>query len=353
MISVTVPDSLSVELEIIWGGKSIEKPASEIKIKTNTNWVYTSDATMLKMFDPQQVFSQSKLTDKKITGIVSANAGHHTFFVQLHKGQMTWWKPVNCEIVAPETKPFIDFSEVLPSNCETVNLDVYFNDLVTNIFKNKYLSPRSPYTTLQIPTQGIGEWCHPTLTAEIDDSGLRKLVQNNRIQTKLGVPFSTPSAGRNISFTSLWTNFPKKTEIPLTGSASHAYLLMAGTTNHMQTHFTNGLITAVYTDGTSDTLKLVNPENWCPIEQDYFVNGKAFKLNAPRPYRLHLKTGLVSNNLEKDLDIDGVYGRKIDGGAGIILDMPLNMTKKLNRIQVETNANDVVIGLMSVTLQRK
>jgi len=353
MISMTVPDSLSGKIEIKWGGKTIEKPAAEIKIKTNEDFIYSSDATMLKVFDPQQVFTQSKLSDKKITGIVSANPGHHTFFVQLRQGQMIWWKPVNCEIIAPETKPVVDFSQVLSSSCETVNIDAYFNDLVTNIFKNKYLSPRSPYTTLQIPTQGIGEWCHPTLTAEIDDSGLRKLVQNNMIQTKLGVPFRTPSEGRNIAFTSQWSNFPKKIDIQLTGSASHAYLLMAGTTNHMQTHFTNGLITATYTDGTSDTLQLVNPENWCPIEQDYFVNGKAFKLNAPRPYRLHLKTGLVSNNLEKDLDIDGVYGRKIDGGAGIILDMPLNKTKKLSRIQVETNANDVVIGLMSVTLQRK
>jgi len=120
----------------------------------------------------------------------------------------------------------------------------------------------------------------------------------------------------------------------------------------MQTHFVNGRIIAGYKDGTRDTLELVNPENWCPIEQDYFADGLAFKLNAPRPYRLHLKTGLVSNNLEKDLGIDGVYGRKIDGGAGIILDMPLNKTKKLSNIQIETCANDVIIGLMSVSLQR-
>lgn len=68
-----------------------------------------------------------------------------------------------------------------------------------------------------------------------------------------------------------------------------------------------------------------------------------FKLNAPRPYRLHLKTGLVSNDLEKDLKIDGVYGRKIDGGAALLLDMPLNNTKILRKISVETVANDVII----------
>lgn len=96
----------------------------------------------------------------------------------------------------------------------------------------------------------------------------------------------------------------------------------------------------------------MNPENWCPIEQDYFVDDVAFKLNAPRPYRLHFKTGLVSNNLEKDLGIDGVYGRKIDGGAGILLDLPLDKNKILKNISVQTVANDVIIGLMSLTLQR-
>jgi len=353
VISIIVPDSLSGEVEIRWAGKGIEKPSKEIKVNANAHTSVVSDAHLLKIFDPQKVFSQSGISGNTISGTVSGNVGHHTFFVRLQQGKMTWWKPVNFEVVAPEGRRVVDYADVSVTDCETVNIDRYFNDSVTGIFKNKYLSPRSPYTTLQIPTQGIGEWCHPTLTAEIDDSGLRKEVRNNQIQTRLGVPFRTPANGRNIAFTSQWFNFPKKIEIPLTGSASHAYLLMAGTTNHMQTHFTNGLITVEYTDGTRDTLKLVNPENWCPIEQDYYTDGLAFKLNAPRPYRLHFKSGLVSNNLEKELDIDGVYGRKIEGGAGILLDMPLHKNRILRRIQVETNANDVIIGLMSVTLQRK
>ena len=49
-------------------------------------------------------------------------------------------------------------------------LDKLFNASVDDIFKNKYLSPRPQTTTLQIPVQGIGEWCHPELTADINDS---------------------------------------------------------------------------------------------------------------------------------------------------------------------------------------
>jgi hypothetical protein len=42
----------------------------------------------------------------------------------------------------------------------------------------------------------------------------------------------------------------------------------------------------------------------------------------------------------------------IDGGAATILDMPLDHNKELQSVSLHTLANDVVIGLMSVTLTR-
>ena len=106
-----------------------------------------------------------------------------------------------------------------------------------------------------------------------------------------------------------------------------------------------------YADGSSDTLPLRNPENWCPIEQDYYVDGKAFRTVEPRPYRLCLSTGTVSRDLGQSLHIKGVYGREIPGGAAQMLRMPLNAQKKLKSVTIRTLSNDVVIGLMAVTLQ--
>lgn len=87
-------------------------------------------------------------------------------------------------------------------------MDTRFNSSVTDIFRNEYLSPRSPYTTLQIPKQGIGEWCHPLHTVDINDAGLRSSVQNGILNTELGIPFRTPAEGHNVAFTSLWDNYP-------------------------------------------------------------------------------------------------------------------------------------------------
>ena len=165
------------------------------------------------------------------------------------------------------------------------------------------------------------------------------------------VPFKTPAEGQNIVYTSLWNNYPDSVVIPLKGRAEAAWLLMAGSTNHMQSHIDNGLVIVTYTDHSTDTLALRNPDNWCPIEQDYYVDGKAFKAVEPRPYRVCLGTGDVSRDLGKVLNIQGVYGREIPGGAAQMLRMSLNPKKKLKSLTLRTLSNDVVIGLMAITLQ--
>ena len=231
-----------------------------------------------------------------------------------------------------------------------VNIDKFFNAMVDNIFKNEYRTPRPQVTTLQIPIQGVSEWCHPQYTPTINDSVFRSLISDNQF-TVAGVTFRTPSEGRNIVFTSLWDNYPDSIVVQLKGQAASAYLLMAGSTNHMQSRIDNGLVMVTYQDETSDTLRLRNPDNWCPIEQDYFVDGKAFTTTMPRPYRICLGTGTVSRDLGKALDIKGVYGREIPGGSAQMLRMPLNRQKKLKSLTVQTLSNDVVIGLMGITLQ--
>jgi hypothetical protein len=116
-------------------------------------------------------------------------------------------------------------------------------------------------------------------------------------------------------------------------------------------------VIATYSDGTTDTLCLRNPDNWCPIEQDYYIDGKQFHTVWPRPYRVCLGKAaddgqpLVSRNLGEALHIEGVYGREIPGGAAQLLTMPLQFDKRLRSITVRTLSNDVVIGLMAVTLQ--
>ncbi|WP_207533361.1 DUF4450 domain-containing protein [Desertivirga arenae] len=234
-----------------------------------------------------------------------------------------------------------------------VELNKVFNDKVTNIFKNKYLSPRPQGPTLQLPWQGIGNWCYPLIDANVDDTGLRAAAgEKSQVVLPNGVSFATPSqtGAKNIVFTSKWDNYPDSISIPLKGKSSHAYFLMAGSTNPMQTQMDNGELVLIYKDGSFERLALRNPETWWPIEQDYFTDSFAFKTGAPKPYRVYLKTGEITREFRNFSTIKGYSNYAIDGGAGTVLDLPLNPDKELKELRLKTLTNDVVIGLMAVTL---
>ncbi|NLO71022.1 MAG: DUF4450 domain-containing protein [Porphyromonadaceae bacterium] len=356
MINVKLPikQGVPMEIKIEWEGENIQTNSNKKQVYRNgDNLNFQSRYEIVEIFDPQNVLENATVvSSNSLKGKINGKSRFHSVFVKNKSGAMRWWMPVNIEIEQDKTERSPHFKHVIAANCEPVNIDNYFNSSVTDIFRNQYLTPRSPYTTLQLPTQGIGEWCHPTMTAEIDDTGMRNEVQDNLLETPFGFDFRTPKKGKNIIFTSLWDNYPTKTDIQLTGKASNAYLMMAGSTNHMQCHIENGSVTVFYKDGSFKNVNLVNPDNWCPIEQDYFVDDLAFKIKGERPYRIHLNSGLISNNLERDLKIKGVYGRSIEGGAGVLLDIPLDKSKELSHLTLETLSNDVVIGLMAVTLQR-
>jgi hypothetical protein len=237
---------------------------------------------------------------------------------------------------------------------EKIDLTKYFNDKVTNIFKQTYLSPRPKAPTLQLPTQGIGNWCYPLTQAVIDDAGLRNAAahNNNTILLPKQIPLSTPgdTLAKNIIFTSKWDNYPDSAVIPLKGRATHVYCMLAGSTNPMQSRLVNAVLRVRYTDGSMDTLALQNPQNWWPIEQDYYTDGYAFTTDAPRPLRYYLKTGEIVSSSTNYTTIKGFSNMAIDGGAATILDMPLDNNKELQSISLHSFANDVVVGLMSVTL---
>ncbi len=276
-------------------------------------------------------------------------------FREVKSGDFTWWEETESFTHAkPDVAALgIELKVSEGDKYETIDLSGIYNANITDIFRNRYESPRSPYTTLQIPVQGIGEWCHPDDTAHIDDSGLRRMVgEEGIVMTSIGVPFASVKDGKNIAYTSLFDNYPNKISLPLNGKAKGIQLLMGGSTNHMQIYLENAKVTVKYADGSEEVLPLVAPYNWCPIEQDYYVDGKQFRLETPRPYRMIFKDGNVTNDVEGALGIEGVYGRRIDGGAGVLLRIDLDPTKELKEVELETLSNDVVIGLAGATYVR-
>ncbi|UQB69273.1 DUF4450 domain-containing protein [Epilithonimonas zeae] len=235
-----------------------------------------------------------------------------------------------------------------------ISLASKYNEKVTEIFNQKYLSPRLKVPTLQLPWQGIGNWCYPLITAQIDDSGLMNKRKNGKVDF-LGIPFLIDKSDKNIAYASQWDNYPDSIEIPLNGKGKKIYFLMAGSTNPMQSQIVNGTITVQYVDGSTSELELKNPVNWWPIEQDLFDDNFAFEIPDDKiPYRVQLKTGELykGGTLSKYSSIKGFTDRQVDGGAATILDLPIDASKELKSIKLTAVSNDVVIGMMSATVLR-
>ncbi|WP_435525968.1 hypothetical protein [Chryseobacterium indoltheticum] len=105
---------------------------------------------------------------------------------------------------------------------KNISLASKYNEKVTEIFNQKYLSPRLEVPTLQLPWQGIGNWCYPLITAQIDDSGLMNKRKNDKVDF-LGIPFLIDKSDKNIAFASQWDNYPNSIEIPLNGKGKNLF----------------------------------------------------------------------------------------------------------------------------------
>jgi hypothetical protein len=269
--------------------------------------------------------------------------GTNRISVELDNGDLVEGEVTNWKLTPTSAKVAWDM----------VDLTRIANDKVTRIFQNNYLSPRSPYCSLAIPKQGIGSWCDYRKTFDVNDRGLREAADRNdgRFVLPQGVPFKTPGVGdaNNIVFTSQWDDYPDEVSIRLAGQASRVFLLMAGSTNSMQSRFDNGEVVVTYADGSTERLALRNPTTWWPIDQDYFIDDYAFSRPEAIPPRVDLQTGAV-----RVLEVPTFkgHGGPVRGGAATVLDIPLTDTKELESLTVRTLANEVVVGLMAVTLAR-
>lgn len=281
-------------------------------------------------------------------------------FTPVEQGQMRWrsapataWTPPGAlradPVIAAALQPSSPAGEYQP-----LDLTAVFNDSVTQIFRQEYRTPRSPFVSLALPKQGIGGWAGGVKkTALIDDAGLRSAAARDEGLIRLpdGVPIRTTAQpeGHNVAFASLWDNYPDEIVVSLDGAAKAAVLLVAGSTNAMQSQFENGQVIATYADGSTQVLPLHNPTTWWPIEQDYFIDDFQFRHPGPVPTRIDLKTGRIR---VLELDTFKGQGRAVDGGAATVLRMKLDPQKQLRSLAIRATANDVVIGLMAVTLIR-
>ena len=130
----------------------------------------------------------------------------------------------------------------------------------------------------------------------------------------------------------MWDNWPRSVSVPVGKQAEAVWLLVCGSTNPMQTRIANAEVRFRYADGQMEKLELVPPLNFwslCPWGGvDYNYETDAFCLPKQPPPTVQL-----GNNCR-----------------AMVLSWKLRPGVKLEDVTLETLSQDVVIGLMGVSL---
>jgi hypothetical protein len=168
---------------------------------------------------------------------------------------------------------------------------------------------------------------------EIDLGNVPRMIDGARhIATPQGASFNAPAGDRNVAFTSLWDNWPARVTVPVGGAAEAAWLLVAGSTNPMQTRIANGVLRFRYKDGVSEELELVPPLNFwslCDLGgRDYMYDRDGFCLPKEPPPMVQLGSNC----------------------RAMVLSWRLRPGVALESIALEALSQEVVIGLMGVSL---
>jgi hypothetical protein len=137
-----------------------------------------------------------------------------------------------------------------------------------------------------------------------------------------GIDFLTPAQGPNVACASLWENFPEEITLPLSGRATELAVLFIGVTNPMQAWAENARFIVEYADGTAEQVSLVNPTHF-----DDWLNPAVQQEN------------------------ETVYFS--DYNHAIVQRMILDSTKELRGFTVQAVANEVITGILGLSLRRE
>ena len=283
---------------------------------------------------------QAVARDGKIVGNVSSNAGNHLVVALVEIGNVQQWRMYKLHVTDPPAEALrqAKLIDKAPSSAqwECLDLGILLNGDIRTIYQQQYLSPRPNTCSMRLSVDGYRTWMmqRPDLgPPPIDLCNVQAMLKSpDRLVSQQGVPFRWTDAKNNICFTSQWDNWPKSITVPIRKKGEALWFLVCGSTSPMQTRIANAELRMKYADGVVEKLELVPPLNYwnlCKIyNTDYDYGGMAFPLPKTAPQTVQL-----GNNCR-----------------AMLLNWRLRKDVELKDITLETLSQEVVVGLMGLTL---
>jgi len=330
MIEVTCQDALKTYPATYLSGNS----GDQVTLKVE-------DGQLVDFHDPQGALNSAQVQNGLVVGVLTTNAGDHLVFGLAQVGDARQWRLFKLHVTDAQAEKYLaDKTKVeVPANANwnPVEMQPVLNGDIRTIYQQKYLSPRPNTCSLRLATDGYSTWqqvlSKNSHVPEIDLSAVPALTDGNgRILAGKNVPFLWSNGNRNIAFTSQWDNWPKQITVPVNATGNAVWFLLCGTTDPMEVRIANAELRLKYADGVVEKLELVPPLNFwtlCPfggVDYDYERDGFALPKVPPMTVQL---------------------GQNC---RGVVLPWRLRPGVALESVTLETLSQQVVIGLMGVTM---
>ncbi len=255
----------------------------------------------------------NKIYAKLKDGIV----GDYTLFIRAQNGEYDAFIPADFEV--KEIKREVKYTD---KPFETLDISNFFNADMEKLHFQEFIHPTPKIRSIRTFVNGRYAW-------EWNHAGQNKVVVNDEalrnsgglIKTKSGIPFITPAENDNIACVSVWDNFPNEISIGLDGKADEIAVMFITATNCMQTHVENAKITVEYKDGSSEKVSLILPEN----TDDWLI------------------PAIQSEN-------ETYYFSEFNHAN--VQRIKLDPEKELKCINFEAIANEVILGVMGISIAR-
>lgn len=308
-----------------------------------------TDAKVLDVYDPQKVLGNYTVSKHTVQARLGMNKGSHTVIAKVMVGENPQYRVFRLKVNDPKGDAVYaaKFLDQLPAEAHWNPIDIskFLNADVREIYKQRYMSPRPKTISARIGIDGYSAWTFPHWGAKAPEIKLDNVANYKvfgQIVTPQKVPFHWYDGKKNIAFTSLWDNFPHRITVPVKQKGNAIWLLIAGSTNIMQCQIANAVVRLNYADGKTDSLELVPPVNYWSLSTIYShpqAPGSALR----NYYTAEKDKFCLPEKLPETVELG-------NNCRAMLLNLKMRRDAVLESVTLETLSQEVVVGLMGVTL---
>jgi len=303
------------------------------------------------VLDPQGVLAAADLKEGKLTGRVTCEPGPAVLFVSAGTKACPYHVPVRLQVEPRMPTPARIWTPPQVSDRDLsrwmlVDLAKTYNAPVTDAMRLVSEAANAPPPPASEVNTGYYKYhlVPPFVSPPVSDGAWRKKVGPDGVAwTTDGIPFRTVKEGPNIGVVTRVAVFPQSLEFPVNGSGRTLYLMLSGTTFAMQSHVVNIRVTLRYANATSEAFDLVNPTDIGDCWNQYRYHDTA----ANGFENLGGRSGPAGSSQVKDLTVPVA----VDTEAHLVA-FDLKQDTALETVRLEAIANDIIFGVMGVTILR-